>query len=112
MATHVSTNGNRKIDKAIQLLNEAARDKKDALQRSVKEKLGDFKEAFSDITERNREAIERVGMATKEAIQESAERVKEKAQEANRQVHKNPWPYIGGVAAGALVIGWLLGRNK
>jgi ElaB/YqjD/DUF883 family membrane-anchored ribosome-binding protein len=30
----------------------------------------------------------------------------------DKSVHRNPWPYIGGTAAVALLLGYILGRNR
>ena len=112
MATHISRNGNHKIDKALSLLNEAAREKKEAIQESFGDKFSDFRETLGEIAEKNCEAMDRVKTAAIEAMQEGREKVEEKAKKVNQHVHKYPWGYIGGVAAGTLLLGWLVGRRN
>ena len=41
-----------------------------------------------------------------------ADTAKKAASTVNDSVHKHPWPYIGSVALGALILGFLLGRRR
>ena len=56
--------------------------------------------------------IQQVRKATEETWAENSERIKEAASELDEQVHKNPWPYLGGVAIGALLLGFILGNSR
>lgn len=42
----------------------------------------------------------------------SSERYRAMVEAVDESVHKNPWPYIGGVAVGALLLGFILGRKS
>lgn len=85
--------GNEKITEALKLLDEAAKEKKDELRELIAEKYENLKEA----TGRAREL--------------SIEKTKELASTVDESVHENPWYYIGGVAIGALLLGYILGRK-
>ncbi len=85
-----STNHNDKINKALHLLSEAAEEKKYELTENIsrlKEKAG-------------------------EVIHESGVKIQQTATNVDKTVRKNPWPYIGGVALGALLTGFFLGKIK
>ncbi len=84
------TNGNRKIDQALHLLGEAAKEKRENLQKTLNQQ-------FSNV---------------KEVLEEKGEEIKKVATEVDQRVHKNPWPYIGGVAALATLIGYIFGANR
>ena len=86
MANQLMSNGSKKIEEAIHLLNQAAG--------------------------RNFEKLHDIQKMTKEAIEESAEKVKKTAIKVNKSVYKNPWAVIGSVTAGAFALGYLLGFLK
>ena len=86
----VMSNGNRKIDQALKLLGQAANEKKDNLQRSLADQ-------FSNV---------------KEVLEEKGEQIKKAATEVDQRIHNNPWPYIGGVAATAALIGYIFGATR
>ena len=89
MAT-VTINHNHKFNKAIQLLGKAAEKKK----AEIAGNLNRFKDA------------------AEEALQESGKKIKKTALTVNKTVKKNPWAYIGGVAAGAMILGFILGKTN
>ncbi len=100
-----TNNSSKKIDEALQLLNEAARDKKEEVQRLFTDKYSHVKNALREVTIKNKEIVDR-------AIQEGEEKIKEVVADVDQKVRSNPWPYIGGVALGALLLGYILGNSK
>lgn len=80
----------RKLDEALRLLNEAAREKKDEIQGLLSEKYGDIKDVLG----------------------QGGARAKEWTEDVEEKVRQNPWPYIGGVALGALFVGFLMGTSR
>lgn len=104
-----------KIAEALKLLEAAAMEKKSELQNLLKGKYSHLKEAFSDKEEDLAKAL---AAARKHALESArhatevgTERAKEIAAEVDEKVRENPWPYIGGVALGALLVGYILGRK-
>jgi len=104
-----------KISEALKMLEEAAKEKKSELQNMLKGKYSTFKEALID---GEQDLADALGVAKKRAIKAAenageigAKRARELAEELDEQVHENPWHYIGGVALGALLIGYILGRK-
>lgn len=91
----------KRINEALELLNEVAKDKKAELQGVISHKYGDLQSAISGMTGRVVEGFHR-----------GKEKAKELATEVDESVHKNPWPYIGGTALGFLILGYFLGRSK
>ena len=86
------------------------------LQNMFKGRYSHLKEALIDKEEDIAHALLAAKkQALKAAVQASeigTERAKEIATEVDQQVRENPWPYIGGVALGSLLIGYILGRSK
>lgn len=85
-----TVNHNHKINKALNLLGEAAGEKKAELKHT----------------------FQRFGKVTQKAMADSGLKVKKTVIVADKSVRKNPWIYIGSVAAGALTLGFLLGIVK
>ena len=83
-------NSNKKFEEALQLLNEAAKEKKEDVVKLLSEKYSHIKDALSEGRDKAGEVFE----------------------EVDEKVRKNPWPYIGGVAIGALLLGYILGNQK
>lgn len=105
-------NSNRKIDEALQLLNDAAKDKKDELKRLLGEKYSNIRETLTEVALNNREVLDRAKRIAVERFEESQEKVTEAVSELDREVKKNPWPYIGGAAAAALLVGYAMGSSR
>jgi len=105
-----------KLSEALKLLEDAAKEKKNELQNMIKGKYSNLKEALidkeEDITHALLAAKKQALKAAVQASEIGTERAKEIAAEVDQQVRENPWPYIGGVALGSLLIGYILGRSK
>ncbi|MBF0523172.1 MAG: hypothetical protein HQL24_08975 [Candidatus Omnitrophica bacterium] len=81
---------NAKISEALELLNDAAKDKKEELKDLMANR-------YSDI---------------RAAIVEGGEKVKEIADCVDKRVHKDPWIYIAGTAAVTLLLGYFMGSKR
>jgi ElaB/YqjD/DUF883 family membrane-anchored ribosome-binding protein len=95
----------KRINEALELLNAAARDKKAELQAVMEDKYTDLSSVMSAFTDR----IKRRATDQYEA---GKQKVADVACGIDQSVHKNPWAYVGGAAAVALVFGFLLGRSR
>ncbi|NLB59873.1 MAG: DUF883 domain-containing protein [Lentisphaerae bacterium] len=104
-----------KITEALKLLEEAARDKKVELSRLMSNKYAHLKDVVADAEHDIKESLviakKRAADALAKATDIGEKRAKELAEELDEHVHENPWPYIGGVALAALLIGYILGRK-
>ncbi len=101
-----------KITEALELLNEAAKEKKDELKGLFTDKYSHIKEAMVAGTEQGKQIFDKVKHLTQDAIVEGEEKIKEVISEADKRVHKNPWPYIAGAAGISLLLGYLIGSKR
>ena len=108
MATKQET---QKINEALELLNEAAREKKEDLTKTVSNKYGDLKNALlemeTDLEGKARQSTQRLN----ELKEAAAERARETARQVDQKAHEDPWKALGWSVAGAFVVGFLLGRK-
>ena len=107
---------NEKLSEALRILEEAAKQKKDDLKSIMSDKYTNLRDF---IVETEHSLVKSLSAAGKHAV-EAAEHAKEvsieKAQEiahdVDKNVHRNPWPYIAGTAAIGVLLGYILGRNN
>ncbi len=107
-----SANSNKKFEEALQLLNEAAREKKQEIQQLFGDKYTHIRQAVQDAAAQSGERLNRVREAASDAMEIGGERLKQVASDVDEKVKENPWPYIGGVAVGALLLGFILGASR
>jgi len=63
-------------------------------------------------TAHGKEMLGNAQRAAQEAIIEGREAVKKTAATVDKNVRENPWPYIGGAAVAALILGYLMGSRR
>jgi ElaB/YqjD/DUF883 family membrane-anchored ribosome-binding protein len=105
----------KKFEEALQLLNDAAREKKEEIQSLIGDKYAHIREVVEDATKKGRKTLRRAKGAAEEWVGEGEESLREVVSDLDDKVHENPWAYLGGVAVGALLLGFILGsssRNK
>src|SRR3989338_6504165 len=103
-----SANSNKKFEEALQLLNQAAREKKQEIQQLFGDKYTHIRQAVQDAAAQSGDRFNRVRVAAGEALEIGGERLKDVASDVDQKVKESPWPYIGGVAVGALLLGFIL----
>ncbi len=101
---------NAKTNGGLHLLNETAKEKSAKVQKLLSEKYSDFVEALQEAAIHNKKNFNRIKKTVENAVYDSGATIKNAAIDIDRQVKKNPWPYIGGATFGALLIGFLTGR--
>ena len=94
-----------KLNEALAHLNEAAKERREELQKLLAEKYTDLKAAFGGAAGASVNWM-------KEGGREVGETAKLAASTVDHSVHKHPWYYVGGAAVGALILGFLLGRHR
>jgi ElaB/YqjD/DUF883 family membrane-anchored ribosome-binding protein len=107
---------NEKIAEALALLEAAAREKKEELKHAIGDKYAHLKNALAGA---EHTVVDTLSAAQKRAVEAivhakevSQERIKKTATAVDEQVHDNPWPYIGGAAVTAFLLGFIIGRKK
>lgn len=106
---------NRKFEEALELLNEAAKEKKEEIQNLLSDKYSDIRRILEQTAARQKQNLRRAQRVAGEWVEEGGEAVQEIASELDENLRENPYPYLGGVAVGALLLGFILGsssRNK
>ena len=101
-----------KISDALELLNDAAQEKKEEVFELVGNKYEHLKEFFGNIASEG-EAM--AGQAKKQmgkGLHEGEMKLKDSATQWNKKVRKAPWAFLGGMALGSLVLGLTFGRKK
>jgi len=85
---------NAKIGEALELLNEAAKEKKGELTDLMANRYAHIREAMAS------------------SIVQGKEKAMEIANDVDQRVHKDPWVYIAGTAAASLLLGYLIGSRR
>ncbi|MBF0505147.1 MAG: DUF883 domain-containing protein [Candidatus Omnitrophica bacterium] len=98
---NLARTSNAKISEALELLNEAAKEKKDELKGLMVNKYSHIREAMTAGVEH-----------AQEAIVQGKEKVIEIAGDVDKRVHKDPWVYIAGAAAASLILGYFMGSKR
>jgi len=113
MTTEIQTKtSNAKISEALELLNEAAKEKRDELKSLMANRYSHIREAMNSGVEHGRDVLKHAQDITKEAIVQGKEKVIEIASDVDKRVHKDPWVYIAGTAVVTLLLGYLMGSKR
>ena len=100
-----------KIEGALRLLDDAAKETKEDISGLVREKYHNLERSISKVEPIVRQQFDNVSKKTSEAYEQGRKMAKEKAEFVDESVHTNPWSYIGGAALAGAIIGFLLGRK-
>ena len=103
------------IAEALKLLEEAAKQKKDELRTVMSDKYSHLKnlilENESSLLKTLSDAKRQAAEAAVHAKEVGVEKAREIAGDVDKNMHRNPWPYVGGAAVIGLLFGYILGRN-
>ncbi|HTL46965.1 MAG TPA: hypothetical protein VL688_02755 [Verrucomicrobiae bacterium] len=102
---------NDKIQEALELLNEAAKEKSEELYGIVEGKYSHIKQLLKDQTTNGKEMMGEARKRFAKTLQAEEERLVETARNLDKKVHRNPWPFLGAAALGALIVGVALGKK-
>jgi ElaB/YqjD/DUF883 family membrane-anchored ribosome-binding protein len=107
-----NNHSSKKFEEALHLLNEAAREKKEEIQNLLNGRFTDIRDVVEDAAKKGRKNYRRVKESAEDWLGEGTESIREVASELDDKVHENPWAYLGGVAVGALLLGFILGSSS
>lgn len=113
--SHTNTSSEN-IAEALNLLEEAAKQKRDELKGVMANKYAGLKglvletegSFVKSITDAGRHAVDSATHARDVGV----EKAREVASDVDKHVHRNPWAYVGGAAVVSLLLGYVLGRNR
>ena len=112
MAKEKPNTNSKKFKEALQLLNEAASDKKTEIENLLGDKYDNIREAIEEAVSKNKSHFNRVRKLVESSIDEGQGRLKQKTDEINKEISGNPWKYLGGTALGALMLGFIMGSSR
>jgi ElaB/YqjD/DUF883 family membrane-anchored ribosome-binding protein len=96
-----------KIKSALDLLNEAAKEKKEELYEAIEHQYTDIRDAFDEVAATGKAVIKQAQRTANVAVKVGQKSVKKTAQNVDEKVHDNAWVMMG--VAG--LVGILLGYN-
>lgn len=100
-----------RVQDALQLLNQAARDKQDELYQALEEKYVEMKQTIADVAESGREVLDQARKKAEDAVDMGQELLKAKAMKIDQKVRENPWVFLGGVALTSFLLGYTFKRK-
>lgn len=107
-----TTASGEKLSEALKLLEEAAKEKKEEIRSLIEDKYTHLRAAVVDAEHGAAEALTAAQKALLHAKEVSEEKIRKAARTVDSHAHQNPWPYIGGTAVVALLLGYILGRKS
>jgi len=109
-----SNTSKEKLAEALDLINKAAKEKKDEIGELISEKYHDLKESLlgSEVKHSFDSAKRSAAEAAAKAKDIGEEKVKELATQVDKNVHSNPWPFLAGSALFSLMLGYILGKKN
>ncbi len=102
---------NEKVHEALELLSEAAREKKDELRQFMSGRYGHLKEVITEAQLGVSDAMHEGARRAARARDVANKRIRHTASEVDHRVHDEPWISMAWVAGAALVFGFLIGRR-
>ena len=101
-----------KIQDALDLLNDAAQEKKDEVYELIGDKYESLREVFETVLSNGQDVAMHAQKRINKSLHEEEKKIRQAAAQWGKKIHQEPWKYLGGVAVGSLIFGLLLGRKK
>jgi len=106
----------RKIDAALELLESAAKDKKNDLKEHIGERYRHIRDIFKaegqSALHLSTDELKNRVKKLEEGWNKGRERTQNFLEDTNRKVHERPLQYIGGAAVTSFMIGLLFRKRK
>ncbi len=109
MRMHTKRN---KIQDALELLNDAAQDKKHEVYEMIGDKYEFLREMFEETVHNGQSAAEHVQKRLAKGFHSEEKKIRDAAGQLGKKIKQDPWKVLGGVALGSLVVGLFLARRK
>ena len=106
---HVKRN---KIQDALDLLNDAAEEKKEEVYEMIGDKYDSLRGIFETAVHNGQGAAVYAQKQINKSLHEEEKKIRQTAAQWGKKIRQEPWKYLGAAAAGSLIIGLLLGRKK
>lgn len=103
--------GTWKIHEALQLLDEAAKEKKEELGQLLAEKYSQVRDVMYEATESYKEVVLETRHSLNKVVSDGEERIKEVTTGIDKRVHDNPWLFLGMAAVGFFLSGYVIGGS-
>ncbi len=108
-----------KINEALAILEEAAKDKKEELNKLVGSGYANVRELFTEGLKKSSQVQEKLGDAVsdgekivEDTIKRGSMYVQDAANQLGKEIHNKPMLYLAIVSGVSLFIGYLLGSKK
>lgn len=101
-----------RIDDALDILNQAAKEKREEFSKILTGKYSHLKGAVLGSVKSQTESFDELRENLEETFKESGEILRETTTTLDRQVRENPWPYLSAAAAAGALLGFILSRSK
>ncbi len=101
-----------KIEEALELLNDAAQEKKEEVFELLGDKYEHLKEFFESAANNGGAMAGQAKKQIVKSLHEEEKKLRETAAQWDKKIRKEPWAFLGSVALGSLVLGLILGRKK
>jgi ElaB/YqjD/DUF883 family membrane-anchored ribosome-binding protein len=100
-----SRTGSDNLHDALAHLNEAARERREEIQKLVDEKYTNLRDAFGGAARASAGWMKEQGKEVSDTARLTAAAV-------DKSVRRYPWAYVGGAAATGFIVGLLVSRRK
>jgi hypothetical protein len=104
-----------KIHQALELLNEAALEKKEELFDALENQYVDFRQVIADANKTVRKQTATARKKTAAFLRSGEEKIEQTAvdtaEAVENKIKQRPWLFLGGVALSAFVIGYAKGSK-
>jgi ElaB/YqjD/DUF883 family membrane-anchored ribosome-binding protein len=107
-----ATHSSEKIEEALQLLQEAATEKKDELKGLLAGKYASLRDAVLDAEGELAEKVEELTRKADHVRIAAEKKARKLASQVDDKVHEDPWRIIGWTTVTALLVGYLIGNRK
>ncbi|MCB0404327.1 MAG: hypothetical protein KDD51_06040 [Bdellovibrionales bacterium] len=100
-----------KLNEALKILEQAAREQREEVRELVTEKFHNLKQALESVEPELKRVGNTVVAFANKVGQAGSEEVKEAAKKVNADAHNRPWPYVGVAALAGCIFGYFIAKK-